>query len=337
MISVVMPSYNSAPFIAEAIQSVLGQTYSHFELLVCDDGSQDGTQDIVRVFARRDSRIHLLQHAFRSVSLNCNAAIERARFPWIARLDADDVMVPQRLEWQMRAAEHAPEVVLWGGYARLVNRRGKILRTAWSGPTTQADYERQRRTGEMIVIQGPSVTFRRDLFLALGGYDRRFDSAEDLEFLNRIAECGPVRVLPYAVTHYRIHGASITAGRAARQQRLFRYIEARNHARLEGRREESLERFLARLDALPALGRLAERRQGWSLQQYRNASVHVAEGRIVHAVLAGLLAVALGPRISLRRFGGRVSRSILRRGRNLAWRLRALGAHGRMPSVGTEE
>lgn len=334
MISVVMPSYNSAPFVTEAIQSVLGQTFPHFELLVCDDGSQDGTQDIVAGIARRDDRVRLLQHSFRSVSLNCNAAIEQARFPWIARLDADDIMVPERLEWQIRAAGRVPEVVLWGGYVHLINRRGRVLRTAWSGPTTQAEYERLRRTGEMIVIQGPSVTFRRDLFLALGGYDRRFDSAEDLEFLSRIAEHGPVRVLPRAVTHYRIHGASITAGRAARQHRLFRYIEARNHARLEGRREESIEDFLARLDAVPPADRLVEHVRELSLQHYRNASVHAAEGRIAHAALAAGLAVLLGPRISLSRIAGRVSRTIMRRCREFAARLRGLAGEAPTLKIG---
>ncbi|HEV7371507.1 glycosyltransferase family 2 protein [Arenibaculum sp.] len=334
MISVVMPSYNSAPFVTEAIQSVLDQTFPYFELLVCDDGSQDGTQDIVAAFARRDGRVRLLQHSFRSVSLNCNAAVEQARFPWIARLDADDLMVPERLEWQIRAAGRAPEVVLWGGYAHLINRRGKVLRTARSGPTTQAEYQRLRRTGEMIVVQGPSVTFRRDLFLALGGYDRRFDSAEDLEFLSRIAEHGPVRVLPRAVTHYRIHGASITAGRAARQHRLFRYIEARNHARLDGRREESLEVFLVRLDAAPPTDWVVDHVREMSLQHYRNASVHAAEGRIAHAALAAGLAVLLGPRISLGRIAGRVSRAILRRCRDIAARLRGLAGEAPTLKIG---
>ncbi|MGF7213477.1 glycosyltransferase involved in cell wall biosynthesis [Skermanella aerolata] len=115
MISVVMPSYNSAAFVAEAIESVRAQTFPYFELLVCDDGSTDGTQAIVQEYTRRDGRIRLLQHGFRSVSRNCNAAMEAARYDWIARIDADDIMHRHRLERQMAAATEDPSVVLWGG------------------------------------------------------------------------------------------------------------------------------------------------------------------------------------------------------------------------------
>ncbi|WP_207478168.1 glycosyltransferase family 2 protein [Arenibaculum pallidiluteum] len=310
MISVVMPSYNSAAFVAEAIESVIRQTYPHWELLVCDDGSSDGTQDIVESYARADSRIRLLQHGFRSVSRNCNAAIAAARYPWIARLDADDVMVPRRLEWQMRASERDPAVVLWGGYARLTNREGRILRTAWCGPTTHAEYESQREAGRMMVILGPTVMFRRDLFLELGGYDPRFDSAEDLEFLSRIAERGPVLTLPRALTLYRLHGGSITAGKAAHQARLLQYIPLRNQARLAHRPEERLEEFLHKLDAAPVWSRAAEWLSGRSRQHYRNAVIHAAESRFAKAAAAVTLAVLMGPGFCLPRINARLARSI---------------------------
>ena len=175
MISVVMPSYNSAAFVAEAIESVLAQTFPYFELLVCDDGSTDGTQAIVQEYTRRDGRVRLLQHGFRSVSRNCNAAMEAARYDWIARIDADDIMHRHRLERQMAAAAADPSVVLWGGFARLIDRTGRILRTAALGPTSEAGFQELRHSGRMIVILGPTVMFRRSLALELGGYDPRFD------------------------------------------------------------------------------------------------------------------------------------------------------------------
>ena len=119
MISIVMPSYNSAAFIREAVDSVISQTYPHFELLVCDDGSSDATQEIVREMARRDNRIRLIVNQHGGVSRNCNVGLEAAKFPWIARLDADDVAAPDRLEIQIKAAERQPDVICWGGRAHL--------------------------------------------------------------------------------------------------------------------------------------------------------------------------------------------------------------------------
>ena len=216
MISVVMPSYNSAAFVAEAIESVLAQTFPYFELLVCDDGSTDGTQAIVQEYTRRDGRVRLLQHGFRSVSRNCNAAMEAARYDWIARIDADDIMHRHRLERQMAAAAADPSVVLWGGFARLIDRTGRILRTAALGPTSEAGFQELRHSGRMIVILGPTVMFRRSLALELGGYDPRFDPL-------RIWSCwtgwrtmdqvGRSRML----SRYRIHGTSVTATSAVRQ------------------------------------------------------------------------------------------------------------------------
>src|SRR4051794_8841043 len=136
MISVVMPSYNSADFIEQAIASVLAQTFPHFELLVCDDGSTDQTIPIVERLMSEDHRIRLLRNNCRNISRNCNLGLAQAKYPWIARLYADDIMHPTRLERQIEAAERDPAVVLWGSYARLVNRQGNPLRTLRTGPVT---------------------------------------------------------------------------------------------------------------------------------------------------------------------------------------------------------
>jgi glycosyltransferase involved in cell wall biosynthesis len=313
MISVVMPSYNSAAFVAEAIESVLAQTFPDFELLVCDDGSTDGTQEIVQGYARHDGRIRFLQHGFRSVSRNCNAALEAARHGWIARLDADDVMHRHRLERQIMAVADDPSVVLWGGFARLINRHGQILRTAMAGPTTEAAFQASRRAGRMVVILGPTVMFRRSLALELGGYDPRFDSAEDLELLHRMAGHGSVRALPRMLTRYRIHGGSITASTAIRQARLLRYIELRERARAEGQPPPTLEAFLEALDRAPLPGRLGEWLDGRSRQCYRNATVCHAERHPVRTAAWAASAATLNPTFTLRRIGRRVGRSLRRR------------------------
>lgn len=315
MISIVMPSYNSAEFIEQAIESVRAQTFPHFELLVCDDGSTDGTLDIVRRLMGQDDRIRLLLNNCRNISLNCNIGLREARYPWIARLDADDVMHPNRLELQMKAAEQDPSVVLWGSHARLVNRKGRPLRTLRTGPATQEEFESKRATGGMLVIQGPTVMFRRDLALEIGGYDPFFNSAEDLELLHRLVAFGPARVLPLALTDYRVHGGSVTSGKAAHQIRLIRYIEARNRAVLAGCAICPPEEFMRALDSAPVHVRLLEWIDGMARQNYRNASIHNAEKRTFRAVLCLTAALSLNPFFSLPRLGKRIGRSLAVRSR----------------------
>jgi glycosyltransferase involved in cell wall biosynthesis len=296
MISVVLPTFNSSAYLEPAIESVLAQTFRDFELLVCDDGSTDRTVDVVERMAARDGRVRLLRHGFRSVSRNCNAAIEAARFPWIARLDGDDLMLPERLERQAEAAARDPSVVLWGSHTGLINGKGRLLRVVRSGPEDEAAYRAARDGGRFVLIHGPSVMFRRDLALRLGGYDPRFDSIEDLDLLHRMIPHGTVRVIPEVLTLYRIHGASFTAGKVARQEHLRRYIVHRTQARLRRQEPLGLEDFLDRLANRPRLVRLHDQRRGLARRLYRNGRLDRAEGRYLAMALRVALALALSPR-----------------------------------------
>ncbi len=101
LISVVMPVYNSAGYVAEAINSILAQTHINFEFIIVDDGSTDGTANIVREFAARDARIRPLFATHGGRSRAANLAIAQARGEWMARIDADDIALPHRLAVQL--------------------------------------------------------------------------------------------------------------------------------------------------------------------------------------------------------------------------------------------
>ena len=112
LITILMPTYNSAAFISKAINSVFASTYKNFELLIVDDGSNDNSYHIIKNY--RDSRIIYLRKEHSGIAESLNYGITKSSGEWIARLDADDIMYSKRLEKQLRVVEVNPEVKLVG-------------------------------------------------------------------------------------------------------------------------------------------------------------------------------------------------------------------------------
>jgi glycosyltransferase involved in cell wall biosynthesis len=305
MISVIMPAYNSEDFIAAAIDSILSQTFTDFELIISDDGSRDGTLEIARSYAARDKRIRVLSGENVGAAENGNRCLRAATRPWVARMDADDISFPDRLERLADAVLEHPEVVLWGGRAVTIDRRGRQMRRIHRGPVSAEEYEEFRAQGKVIYVISPTCLFRRDLALELGGYDPAMDGADDVELMNGIAERGPVRTIPHDLAFYRIHGGSVTSTRYMLQERVFAFLSARNEARLRGL-DLSIETYQRDLDEQPALRRLVRSVGGFGRNSYRNTVVHVAERRFIKATLAAGLAIACNPRYALNRTRNRM-------------------------------
>ena len=100
-ISVVMPAYNREDYVGEAIESILNQTFEDFEFIIVDDGSEDSTADIIRRYARMDSRIRAFTVPHGGAGYAANICISKTNAKWLARLDSDDVALPRRLETQL--------------------------------------------------------------------------------------------------------------------------------------------------------------------------------------------------------------------------------------------
>jgi glycosyltransferase involved in cell wall biosynthesis len=126
-VSVIIPIYDAESFLVEAINSVLRQSYESFELLLCEDGSQDSSLEICRSFAERDHRIFLYQHPRginRGVSASRNLGIDNARGRFIAFLDADDLLSPESLSTRLRCFEENPDVGLVFSPATIIDEKG---------------------------------------------------------------------------------------------------------------------------------------------------------------------------------------------------------------------
>ena len=299
MISVVMPA-----FIASSIESVLAQTYREFELLVIDDGSTDRTLEVANRYAKLDPRVRVESIPHGGVSAAANAALGLSRFGWMARLDADDIALPHRLETQLRYARRSPDVVAWGSYLYQVDLDGKRIGAVHLGPVTEEQYNELLEAGRTVFLFNPTVMLRTDIARRAGGYDSRYDSAEDIELLSRMTKYGAMRTIPEYLIHYRVHGDSITARRNEFQNRVFAFIGERN---LAWKRGEDLrfEDYLQRLQSQPAHRRALRRLGERARARYRQAGVYLAEGRRLAACLALAGAFLCSPRFVLGRIRGR--------------------------------
>ncbi len=206
-VTVLLATYNDEPFLGAAIDSVLAQTFSDFELLVVIDASTDRSRDIVESY--RDAHVRLLVNETNiglAASLNRGLAIIASDY--VARLDGNDLCFPERLARQAAYLDAHPEVAVVGSQATLIDVAGRSIGKL-RRPVTDLGMRWHRIFGSPLIHS--SVMFRRTIVWdALGGYDGRFRFGEDFELWNRLAKEHAMRNLPEALVAYRDDPCSIT-------------------------------------------------------------------------------------------------------------------------------
>jgi len=309
LISVVMPVFNAEPFVQEAVESVLAQTHNDLELIAVDDGSTDSSLGILEGYAAHDERMRVFGTEHQGISRALNAGIDVARGRWIGRMDADDICLPHRFARQLVAAREAPHVVLWGSFARGINRRGDRVHLIALGPTTEEEFLRLRREQQNIFALHPTWLVRRDVLIEAGGYDSRFDGLEDFELLMRIADHGSVRIIPEELLLYRLHPADTSTTHVVQQQQLVEFLSARMRARRQGR-DIDLDSYLAERQQRPFLQRRMESLGNLGRVHYRNATLHAVEGHYWSAAASAARAMILNPRHTVGRLTDRLAQTL---------------------------
>jgi glycosyltransferase involved in cell wall biosynthesis len=236
-----MPVRDGERFVGEAVESVLGQTLADLELIVVDDGSTDSTPALLAGFARADARVRVLTQAVGGLTSALNAGCALVRAPLIARMDADDVALPDRLERQAAFLDAHPDVALLGGGIVLVDEAGR-----------EFDREPGRAAPDLSeqneLVHG-TVVMRADAFRALGGY--RLDQSEDYDLWLRFEEQHRVAALAEPVIRYRFHPGQFSVTKLERQALGARCVRAAAVARRAGRPDplEGVERLDAAVAA----------------------------------------------------------------------------------------
>jgi glycosyltransferase involved in cell wall biosynthesis len=215
-LTVLMPVFDAERFVFAAVESVLRQTHTDFELLVFDDASQDRSAAIVESI--RDPRIQLIRKPHAGHTVWLREGVERARGVYVARMDADDVAQPRRFEKQLDFMRRNPECVAVGAEVLLMDPDGRPL--GEQGVSLEhEDIVRELLLGRGGALVHPVAMFRREALIAVGSYRPEAEPAEDLELYLRLAEKGRLANLPDVLLHYRLHLGKVSSARAGEQRR----------------------------------------------------------------------------------------------------------------------
>ena len=208
-VSVVIKSYNHAPYVGEAIQSILEQSFQDFEIVVTDDGSTDGTPDVIGRFA--DPRIDLrICERNRGISIAMNETIARARGEFIAILNSDDFALPGRLERQVTFLRANPETSGVFGLPKIVDEAGQPTRSFsdFTIPSELLDVSQASLLKYFFYhrnfLCAPTAMIRRSVYTQVGAYDPRLTNLQDLDMWVRLCSKHQIHIMRHELTAYRI-------------------------------------------------------------------------------------------------------------------------------------
>lgn len=210
LISVLLPAYNAERFIRPAVDSILAQTFRDFELIILNDGSRDRTSEIIHTYT--DDRIVVVEHANMGLGATLAKGLELAKGKYIARQDADDISLPERLSKQVNYLDQHPEIALLGSWAQIMQENGELVNR----------YHRHPSSPEVLrfdlVFNNPfvhsSVLFRKAEALEVGGYAPERHAFEDFDLWSRISRKHGVSNLPEVLLHYREVDSGISKSNA---------------------------------------------------------------------------------------------------------------------------
>ena len=238
-ISILMSVYNGIPYLQESIESVLNQSFTNFEFIIIDDCSTDNTWDILRKYAKKDSRIKLYKNRENlGLTKSLNKGLNLATGEYIARQDADDISLPKRLEKQVELLNFHPDYILASCDIELIDAKGSTI----------AIDRRSCKPGLVAWyllfynhIAGHSqVMFRKEPVINLGGYLSTRRYSQDYELWCRLAKVGKMAILPEILIKQRRHSKSISADKKS-EQNVYSLNQVRHNIKLLIEEEITIE------------------------------------------------------------------------------------------------
>ncbi len=237
-ITVAMSVFNNATYIARAVESILAQSFTDFEFIIVDDGSTDDSVAIVERVAGNDSRVNIQRQANAGLIVSLNRIVDMARAPFIARMDGDDIALPDRFARQIAHLDAHPDLGVLGTGCTCIDEEGRPSSTKFDNATDADDLVADLINGPPLCH--PSVMMRTEVLRAVGGYHRAFKHCEDYDLWLRLSELTRMGNLPDRLLLYR-QSATQVSNRHALTQKIGAAIAWEAHVeRIAGRRDPTV-------------------------------------------------------------------------------------------------
>lgn len=227
LITVIMPTYNTPiDFLSQAVNSILQQTYSNIEFIIIDDCSNDGGETIKYLKSINDRRILIVQNSFNiGITASLNKGLELATGKYIARMDSDDISLPNRLAIQFNYMESHPNVIVLGtGIKAFGDSSYDLIRTI-----PEREYYRcSLLFGNTFAISHPTALFRASLILKNEiKYDSSLPTAQDYDMWNQCCNYGELFIIPEVLLYYRVHKLQISNAKRQLQKDCTKKIQGK--------------------------------------------------------------------------------------------------------------
>ena len=303
LVSVVVPAYNVAPFIGEALASVFAQEFDRYEVVLVNDGSPD-TPELERAVEPYRARLRYFRQENRGPAAARNFAVRQARAPFVAFLDADDAWLPRYLSEQLRAFDEDPALDLVYADAELFGDPKLAGKTFMQLHPSSGEVTLESLIELRAVPMTSCVVARRDALAAAGLFDEQFFYAEDFLLWARVAHGGGrIGYRRRVLARHRVHPASLTADAARHMEgQLAVYQKLSATLELSPRERRALERQIARARADLALER---GKRGLAEGRFDEAAAELARARDFHRgakIGAALVALRFAPRLLRRAY-----------------------------------
>lgn len=212
-----MPVYNGRRYLGEAIESVLNQSFGDFEFIIFDDGSIDGSLEIIKSFAESDNRIKYYSRENRGIVETLNECLNLAQAEFVARMDADDICMTDRFKKQVEYLIANPDIVLLGCRVIIIDEDGDEIAPMGKFFDNDALHQALLRDGGQHIYH-PSVIYRKSLVKQVGAYSKAFPNTEDLELFLKLFSVGKLENLTTPLLKYREHLEKIGHTKRIQQQ-----------------------------------------------------------------------------------------------------------------------
>ena len=288
-VSVLMTVYNGLPYLERAIKSILSQTLKDFRFVIVDDGSTDGTSEFLKSI--QDHRVTVVTQLNQGTAAAANRGLKEIETPFVARMDADDIAMPHRLETQLEFMRHHPDVGIVGAQVAPIGESGHGQSLAL--PTTHLPIFKAMMAGRHGLAHS-SLMIRTDTLKQVGGY-WSLPLIDDWDMMLRVGEVSQMANVDEVLLHYRVHQGSLNGQSMWRMHRHIGFAIERAKRRQRGEELISFEEFEDAMSRRPWLRRIAERMHVHAMTHYRIAVAELYGGSRLRGLLRLVYSASCSP------------------------------------------